>query len=99
MDIDPISGLPLAVSDWEGLAKTQQEIKVTTEKRRFGKMNTIVTGLEGVDIKDVARKLKEKLACGGTVKDKQIELQGDHRAKIKEALVLAGFQESQIKIK
>jgi translation initiation factor 1 len=98
MDIDPLSGLPLAVSDWEGLAKTQQEIKVITEKRRFGKINTIVTGLEGVDIKDVAKKLKEKLACGGTYKDKHIELQGDHRAKIKKALVEAGFEESQIKV-
>jgi translation initiation factor 1 len=99
MDIDPLSGLPLAVSDWEGLAKTQQEIKVTTEKRRFGKMNTLVTGLEGVDIKDVAKKLKEKLACGGTVKDKQIELQGDHRSKIVKVLVEAGFEQSQIKVK
>lgn len=99
MDIDPLSGLPLAVSDWEGLAKTQQEIKVMTEKRRFGKVNTIVTGLEGVDIKDVAKKLKEKLACGGTVKDKHVELQGDHRAKIKAALVFAGFDETQIKVK
>ena len=97
MDIDPLSGLPTAVSDWEDLAKTQQEIKVKTERRRFGKMNTIVTGLDGVDIKDIAKKLKAKLACGGTVKDKQIELQGNHKEKVKEALVGIGFEKSQIR--
>lgn len=97
MDIDPLSGLPTAISDWEGLAKTQQEVKVKTEKRRFGKVNTIVTGLDGVDIKDIAKKLKAKLACGGTVKDKQIELQGNHLDKVKDALVEMGFKRSQIK--
>lgn len=97
MDIDPLSGLPTAVSDWEDLAKTQQEIKVKTERRRFGKVNTIVTGLDGVDIKDTAKKLKAKLACGGTVKDKQIELQGNHKDKVKEVLVEIGFERSQIK--
>ena len=97
MDIDPLSGLPTAVSDWEDLAKTQQEIKVKTEKRRFGKVNTIVTGLEGVDIKDIAKQLKAKLACGGTVKDKKIELQGNHKEKVVDALVKIGFEKSQIK--
>ncbi len=97
MDIDPLSGLPTAVSDWEDLAKTQQEIKVKTEKRRFGKVNTIVTGLDGVDIKDIAKQLKAKLACGGTVKDKKIELQGNHKEKVVDALVKIGFEKSQIK--
>lgn len=81
----------------EDLAKTQQEIVVREEKRRFGKINTIVSGLEGVDIKDVAKNLKAKLACGGTVKDKQIELQGSHKNKVKELLVNLGFEADQIR--
>jgi translation initiation factor 1 (eIF-1/SUI1) len=45
-------------------------------------MVTIVTGLEGVDIKEIAKKLKSKLACGGTiVNGKIIELQEITRKK------------------
>lgn len=97
MEIDPVSGLPVAISDWKDIAKTQQEIKIKTEKRRFGKFITCVEGLEGVDIKDIAKKLKEKLACGGTSKEGRIELQGDHRKKVKEILVEIGFKEDHIK--
>jgi len=79
------------------IAKTQQEITVTTEKRRFGKVNTMISGFDdGVDIKDVAKKLKMKRACGGTVKNKVIELQGNHRGFIKPILVSEGFSEDQI---
>jgi len=79
------------------IAKTQQEITVTTEKRRFGKVNTIISGFDdGVDIKDVAKKLKMKRACGGTVKNKIIELQGNHKGFIKPILVTEGFNEEQI---
>ena len=79
------------------IAKTQQEITVTTEKRRFGKVNTMVSGFDdGVDIKDVAKKLKMKRACGGTVKNKVIELQGNHKGFIKPILVSEGFSEEQI---
>ena len=79
------------------IAKTQQEITVTTEKRRFGKVNTMISGFDdGVDIKDVAKKLKMRRACGGTVKNKIIELQGNHKGFIKPILVTEGFNEEQI---
>ncbi len=66
-------------------------------KRKFGKMTTIISGLEkGMDIKKIARELKEELGCGGTVKDNVIELQGDHRRKIKPILVEMGFNEDSI---
>lgn len=91
MDICPKCGLPLAACVCEQIAKTQQEIEVKTEKRTFGKIVTLVSGLDGVDIKEVAKKLKSKLACGGTVSDKVIELQGNHKGKVKPILVEAGF--------
>jgi len=97
MDICPKCGLPIAACVCEDIAKTQQEIEVKTEKRRFGKFVTMVYGLEGVDIKEVAKKLKNKLACGGTVDGKVIELQGNHLVKVKQVLVEIGFKESQIK--
>lgn len=52
---------------------------------------------DGVDIKDIAKKLKSELACGGTVKNRVIELQGNHKEKAIKVLVELGFDESQIK--
>ncbi len=97
MDICPKCGLPEAACVCGEIAKTQQQISVKTEKRRFGKVNTIVSGFDdGVNIKDIAKKLKMKRACGGTVKNKIIELQGNHKGFIKPILVSEGFSEDQI---
>ena len=98
MEICPKCGLPEAACVCGEIAKTQQNIEVKLEKRRFGKVNTIISGFDdGVDIKLIAKKLKEKRACGGTMKNKQIELQGNHKGFIKPILVLEGFSEEQIK--
>ena len=97
MDICPKCGLPLQACVCKEIAKTEQKVKVTTDKRRYGKIITLVTGLSNdVDIKATAKSLKSELACGGTVKNGVIELQGDHRKKIKEALMKLGFSENSI---
>lgn len=60
-------------------------LTITLEKRKYGKKVTIIEGFDKKDnIKEIARLLKKTLACGGTVKEKRIELQGNHidRAKI-----------------
>lgn len=97
MDICPKCGLPKQACVCEEIAKSEQRIQVSMVKRKFGKMTTIISGLEkGMDIKKIARELKEELGCGGTVKDNVIELQGDHRRKIKPILVEMGFNEDSI---
>ena len=97
MNICPNCGLPEQACVCTEIAKKDQQIEVTTEKRRFGKMATLVTGLKGVDIKDIGKMLKSRLACGGTTKGGVIELQGNHKDKVKDVLVELGFNESQIK--
>jgi translation initiation factor 1 len=97
MDICPKCGLPLAACVCEQIAKTQQQVEIRTEKRTFGKIVTLVYGLDGVDIKEIAKKLKSKLACGGTVSGKIIELQGNHIMKVKPILIEAGFDAAGIK--
>ncbi len=97
MDICPRCGLPKQACVCKEIAKTEQRIKVETDKRRYGKIITLVTGLDKeVDLKETAKKLKSELACGGTVKNNVIELQGDHRKKVKQALVKLGFPEDTI---
>ena len=99
-EIDPITGLPKELGVWENITKQDQKIEVKVVKRRFGKLATVVTGFDkSMNVKELAKKLKSKLACGGTNKDGVIELQGEHTVKVKKILIEEGFQEESIKIK
>ena len=81
----------------EQIIKSSQKIKITTDRKRYGKIVTVVTGFgSGIDVKKTAKELKNALACGGTYKNDMIELQGDHRSKIKDALVKLGFDSESI---
>jgi len=77
----------------EQIAKEQQKIRILTDTRRYGKIVTVVEGFDtaDIDMEDLARKLKTKCAAGGTYKDQRIELQGDHKKKVKEVLEELGF--------
>jgi translation initiation factor 1 len=91
--ICPTCGLPKEICACEEIAREQQEIRITTAKRRYGKIVTIVEGINASDINidDLARQLKTKCAAGGTVKDGKIELQGDHKKKVEGVLQELGF--------
>lgn len=60
---------------------------------RKGKGVTLITGLALNEEKllGLAKKLKQQLGTGGTVKDFAIELQGDHREKALQALHKLGY--------
>jgi len=60
---------------------------------RKGKGVTLVTGLQLGEavLEDLGKKLKALCGTGGTVKDGIIEIQGDHRAKIQDALAKQGI--------
>jgi translation initiation factor 1 len=97
MQICPKCGLPKQACVCEQIAKSSQKIKVTVDKKRYGKLMTVITGFDnGIDIKQIAKALKNELACGGTYKNNVIELQGDHTKKIKDILVKLGFNEESI---
>ncbi len=48
-------------------------------------------------IETVARKVRAACGCGGTVKGRQIEIQGDQPAKVRAALVAEGFTVAGVK--
>ncbi|QOJ78117.1 stress response translation initiation inhibitor YciH [Infirmifilum lucidum] len=82
----------------KGVFKEQQVIKIRVEKRKGHRDVTIITGFDTKDpeLRKIVSELKSKLACGGTIKDDHVELQGDHRHKVKEFLIAKGFSESNI---
>ena len=97
MKICPKCGLPEQACVCEQIVKSSQRIQVSTDKKRYGKIVTVVSGFEKeIDLKKIAKSLKNELACGGTFHERSIELQGDHRKKIKKILVKLGFDADSI---
>jgi translation initiation factor 1 len=101
MDVCDICGLPKELCVCEDIARESQKIRVYTARRKFGKLMTVVEGIDSknINLKDLVKTLKTECACGGTFKEKRIELQGDHKKKVKNMLMKIGFSEDLIEIK
>ena len=97
------AGLPVASQSIASkLAPTKEparnrgrvDIKRSTAGRG-GKTVTLVTGFTGIGLPEkesLAKKMRNACGCGGTVKDGDIEIQGDQREKIAQILTDAGFR-------
>lgn len=62
-----------------------------------------MTIIEGINDKDtdlgrLAQKLKTFCACGGTAKNNQIMLQGDHRERVRSYLIRLGYPEENVEV-
>ena len=100
-EICQICGLVKELCVCETIAKESQKILIYIERKKFNKNYTIVEGIDAkeIDLKDLASRLKSALACGGTIKDGKIELQGEHKMKTKKILIDYGFAPSSIEMK
>ena len=76
-------------------------IVISKDIRRFRKSVTVVKGLQDLrkDVESLTRELKMKVGTGGTYKDGQIVLQGDHRDYVRNFLVEKGFNENSIEVR
>jgi len=97
----PKCGLVKELCVCETIAKESQIIKVFLERKKFKKFYTIIEGIDEkeIDLKGLAKKLKAQFACGGTSKQGRIELQGDHKGKVKVFLVKMGFPQESIDVR
>lgn len=75
-----------------------KKIKVYIERKRFRKFVTIIEGIDKQRIKETLSELKHKLACGGTMKDDAIILQGNHKRLIADWLIKMGYPKDVIEV-
>lgn len=75
-----------------------QRIRVYVTKKKFRKLMTVVEGIDKGKLDGTGRELKQKLACGGTVKEGVIILQGDHRRKMRKLLSNIGYPSGSITV-
>lgn len=92
-------GMPKDLCVCDDIARDEQKITVRIDTRSFGKEMTVVDGLsDEVDLNELSSTLKTKLACGGTAKNGEIQLQGDHTHRIQDVLEDEGFSREQIEV-
>ena len=80
------------------LPKNQQKLRLNMERAgRGGKTVTLVKGFVGSDedINSLCKLLKQKCGVGGSVKDGEIIIQGDHRQRLVEILKKEGYTQTK----
>lgn len=80
------------------LPKNQQKLRLNMERAgRGGKTVTLVKGFVGSedDITSLCKLLKQKCGVGGSVKDGEIIIQGDHRQRLVEILKKEGYTQTK----
>lgn len=78
----------------ETLPSASQDLRIWLERKGGGKVATVVRGYTGrlSDLEQLGKQLKSLCGSGGTVKDFEIIVQGDHRDKILAWLTSKGYR-------
>ena len=99
-DICPICSFPKELCICDSLSANEQQIIISNDRRKWGRVVTVVS-FEGdfdANLKELLTKAKKICASGGTVRNNEFELQGEHKLKMKKFLMDQGFPEENILI-
>lgn len=96
----------IPVSDFNSMDEMIKEIEkgeaaivISKDVRKYRKPVTVISGLQNrSDAKEITKQLKIKIGTGGTFKDGQVILQGDHRESTKKLLEGMGFASDSIEV-
>ncbi len=82
-------GRPTPTKKSDGIVRVMRD-----RKQRGGKTVTVIDGVMGseAELTTLAQQLKKLCGSGGTVKDGNIEIQGDHCDKVMAKLTALGYQ-------
>lgn len=71
-----------------------QTARLAMEKRKKGKLVTVVRGLSAVgnDLPALLTKLKTSLGAGGTIEGEDLEIQGEHLERVRQFLAQLGYK-------
>jgi translation initiation factor 1 len=73
-------------------APENQQVRLSREKRKKGKMVTVVAGIHPACAADLLKQLKNHCGAGGTIKEDTIEIQGQHLERVEAWLKQAGYK-------
>lgn len=81
-------------AEQETLAPAKQNLKIWLDRLKGGRVATVVRGFVGSDddLSALGKELKKSCGVGGTAKDGEIIIQGDHRDRVLELLTKAGYR-------
>ena len=86
-------------NDQDPIDPSDQNLRVLIDrKKRKGKEVTLITGFIGPEdeMKELGKLLKQKLGVGGSAKDGEIIVQGNHREKVLAILKDKGFSRTKL---
>ncbi len=84
--------------DEDEIAPSQQRLRIHLVRLKGNKEVTVIRGFIGDDttLKTLGKHLKTKCGVGGTVKNGEIQLQGNHRHKVLKLLLESGFTHTKL---
>jgi len=102
-DTCPVCGLPGDLCVCSDIDKETSLVEIKTERRKYGKLWAVVTGLDNgsSDMKANLKFIKNKLACAGTIKGKSIEIlygRNERTKELTDCLVELGYSRDSISL-
>ena len=85
---------PPATKPKQFIPPKKQTARLGVEKRKKGKLVTVIRGLsaDGNDLPALLVQLKNSCGAGGTIEGDELEIQGDHRDRLQKLLSEMGFK-------